>query len=86
MYNAYKSNLVYFKVFNSLKKGKIIKASFFRRIIFIMFLFQYKSQFKIWIGLYPFIIYHYLFIGHNYMQPLNKSKKITKPYRGKMLL
>ena len=85
LYNAYNNNLIYFKVFNPLKKGKIIKASFFKRITHILYLFYYKSQLKIWIGLYPFIIYHYLFIGHNYMQPLNRSKKIIKPHKGKIL-
>ena len=45
----------------------------------------YRSQFKIWIGLYPFIIYHYLFKGYNCMLPLNKSKIITKPHKGQLL-
>lgn len=85
LYNAYNNNLIYFKVFNPLKKGKIIKTTFFKRILYIIFLFYYRSQFKIWIGLYPFIIYHYFFNGYNYMQPLNKSKKIKKPHKGMLL-
>jgi hypothetical protein len=86
LYNAYKCRLLYFKVFNPIqKKGLIIKSDFFKRLLFIKLLFFYRSQYKVWIGLYPFIIYHYLFFGYNFMQPLNNSKNIKKPHRGKLL-
>ena len=85
LYNAYKRNLFFFKVFNPLKNGKIIRANFYKRLFYIQCLFKYRSQLKIWFGLYPFIIYHYLFNGYNYMQPLNKSKNIVKPHKGMLL-
>ena len=85
LYNAFNCNLIYFRVFNALKKGKIIKTNFFKRIKYVTFLFSYKSQLKIWFGLYPFIIYHYLFKGYNCMQSLNKSKIISRPHKGKLL-
>jgi len=85
LYNAFNCHLIYFKVFNPLKKGQVIKTNLYNRIRYIIFLFFYRSQFKIWIGLYPFIIYHYLFKGYNCMLPLNKSKIITKPHKGQLL-
>ena len=85
LYNAFNCNFIYFRVFNALKKSKIIKTNFFNRFKYVTFLFSYKSQLKIWFGLYPFIIYHYIFKGYNCMQSLNKSKTISRPHKGKLL-
>jgi hypothetical protein len=86
LYNRFKTNLIYFKVFNPINKnGTYAKINFFKRFFFIKLLFTYKSQIKVWIGLYPFIICHYLFLGYNFLQPLNKDKTIKKPHKGKLL-
>ncbi len=86
LYNSYKTGLIYFRVFNPLnKKGKKIRSIFSERFFFISLLFKYKSQYKIWIGLYPFIIFHYLFYGYNFLSKLKKSFKIKKPHKGKLL-
>jgi hypothetical protein len=86
LYNAYKCRLLYFKVFNPIKKkGTYSRTNFCSRLLHIRFLFYYTTQFKIWIGLYPFIIMHYLFLGYNFLQPLNNSKKIKKPHTGRLL-
>ena len=85
LYNACNCKVIFFRVFNPLKKGKIIRANFYKRLFYILCLFKYRSQLKIWFGLYPFIIYHDLFNGYNYMQPLNKSKKIIRPHKGRLL-
>lgn len=86
-YNAYKTKLLFFKVFNQIdnKKGKKFFAKFKRRIFYIKLLFIYSSQLKIWIGLYPFIIFHYLFRGYNYLERLNKDKFVKKPHTKKLL-
>ena len=86
LYNAYKVNIIYFKVFNPINKnGNIVRANFLQRLLIIKFLFFYKSQLKIWIGLYPFVIFHYFFLGYNLVQPLNRDKLIKKPHSGKLL-
>lgn len=86
LYNAYKCKFLYFKVFNPIKKkGLYVKTSFFKRLSYIRLLFFYRTQFKIWIGLYPFVIIHYLFYGYNFLQPLNISKSVKKPHSGKLL-
>lgn len=86
LYNAFKTKLIYFKVFNPIQeKGLLVRTNFYNRLFLISLLFMYRSQIKIWIGLYPFIIYHYLFLGYNMLQPLNKSKIIKKPHSGKLL-
>ncbi len=86
LYNAFRCKLFYFKVFNPIqKKGVISKTNFLKRLLYIKLLFVYKSQFKIWIGLYPFVIFHYFFYGYNFMEKLNNSKNIKKPHSGKLL-
>ena len=86
LYNSYKTKLIYFRVFNPLTKNGIkIKSKLLERFLFIYLLFTYKTQFKIWIGLYPFIIFHYLFNGYNFLSKLQKTFKLTKPHKGKLL-
>ena len=86
-YNAYKPSLIFFKVFNPIIKsgGKKFSAKLIRRIFYIRLLFIYSSQIRIWFGLYPFIIYHYLFKGFNFMERLNKDRFIKKPHSKKLL-
>lgn len=86
LYNSYKTKLIFFRVFNPLtNKGKKIKSKLSERFFFISLLFTYKTQYKIWFGLYPFIIFHYLFNGHNFLSKLQKTFKIIKPHKGKLL-
>ena len=86
LYNAYKSRLIFFRVFNPInKRGNITKINFYERLLVVKLLFYYKSQFKIWIGLYPFLIIHYFFWGYNFVQPLNNDRSINRPHSGKLL-
>ncbi len=86
-YNSFNTSLFFFKVFNPIKKnnGFKIYTNLFNRIKLILLLFNYKSQIKVWFGLYPFIISHYLFKGFNFIEKLEKSNKIIKPHSGKLL-
>ncbi len=85
LYNSYNTNF-FFKVFNPInKKGKKFKTNFTERLKLIFLLFNYKSQIKIWIGLYPFIIYHYLFKGYNFLQNINSNLLIKRPHKNSLL-
>ncbi len=87
LYNAFNTSLIFFKVFNPIKKknGRKVFANISDRIHFIRLLFNYKSQIKIWIGLYPFIIFHYLIKGYNFIEKLESSLKIERPHFGELL-
>ena len=79
---------IFFKVFNPISEnGKIYKKKyhFFDRFKFIYLLFFYKSQLKIWLGLYPFIIFKYLFYRNDEIQKIKKSLFIRRPHKGKLL-
>jgi len=87
LYNA-DTSLFYYQVQVALKKnGKIIKIknSFFNRLKYIKYLFSYKSQLRVWIGLYPFIIPNYLFKNYSVIQILSKNLNFKRPHVGKLL-
>ena len=86
-YNAFNTSLIFFKIFNPLNKndGKKFYSKLKRRFLYIKLLFTYKSQLRIWLGLYPFIIFHYIFRGYNILEKLNKDRFIKKPHPKKLL-
>tara|TARA_A100001015_G_C15033150_1_gene734445 strand:+ start:1694 stop:2470 length:777 start_codon:yes stop_codon:yes gene_type:complete len=87
-YNGEKLPYIFFRVFSPIKKnGKIyqLKYKFIDRFKFIYLLFFYKSQFKIWIGLYPFIIFKYLFYKSDSVQEIRINNTIRRPHIGKLL-
>ena len=87
LYNAFNTSILFFKVFNPINKKNIkkISATIFDRILFIRLLFNYTSQIKTWIGLYPFIISHYFFKGFNYIEKLDNNLTIKRPHKGELL-
>ncbi len=86
LYHAY--SFFYYKVQNALKtNGKIIyiKSTFLQRLKFISYLFYYKSQLKVWFGLYPFLIYNLIFRNYYILQKMNKNFIAKRPHQGKLL-
>ena len=82
------SSFLYYSVQKPLpNNGKIlrIKSSLPNRLKFIIYLFHYKSQLKVWIGLYPFLIFGLLFRNYFILQKMNKKFIIKKPYEKKLL-
>lgn len=86
-YNGFRTLFLFYRVFNPINKkdGKKFFAKLKKRIFFIKLLFIYTSQLKTWIGLYPFIISHYLFKNYNFMENMNKDKFVKKPHTKKLL-
>ena len=88
VYNGKNLPYIFFRVFSPIKEnGKIhqLRYKFIDRFKFIYFLFFYKSQFKIWIGLYPFIIFKYLFYKCDAIQEIKFDNRTRKPHKGKLL-
>ena len=87
LYNSYNTSIIFFRVFNPInnKNVKKIYTSIKERFFFVKLLFNYKSQIKTWIGLYPFIIAHYIFKGFNIIEKLNSNKNIKRPHKGELL-
>jgi len=87
-YNGKGLPFIFFNVLSPLSEnGKIYykKYKFLDRFKFIYFLFFYKSQLKTWLGLYPFIIFKYLFYKTDTMQKIKSNISIREPHKGMLL-
>jgi len=77
-----------FKVMTPLmSNGKIHfkKIHIKKRLTYILKCLQYKSQWKTWVGLFLFVMFHYLVIGKIYIQPVHTIRLMSSPHRGKLL-
>lgn len=86
-YNSYKLHSKFYRVFypiptNGLVKKK--KITIKEKIDFIGYLFTYKTQIKVWIGLYPFIIYKILFNQFGLVQKINKKFFLARPHSNQL--
>jgi len=83
MYNSYKMPLNLYRAFSPIKKnGSLIKFNidFIDKLKFIMILFYYRSQLKIWFGLYPILIYKIIFNNYGNLQSIQKKFLLKKPH------
>lgn len=88
LYHGKNTFFNFFKVQDLFKEnGKIIKdkISIFDKVIFMKYLFHYKSQYKVWIGLYPLLIINILFNKYGFLQIIKKNMKLKKPHKNKLL-
>jgi hypothetical protein len=78
----------FFFLFKPLKRnGKIkkIKINIIQIKLYLMLIFFYKSQFKTFLGLYPFFFFHMIFKKNYLVQKINIKKKYFRPHKGKLL-
>jgi hypothetical protein len=82
-YNSYKCVKPFFRVLAPLvDNGKFIKynISLIERIRYIFLCLCYPSQFKSWLGLFPFVAYKYLFNSNFFIQKVNFDRIFTRPH------
>ena len=82
-YNSYKMPFNLYRVFYPIRSNGLAtkqKISFYEKIKFINYLFYYVSQFKVWVGLYPFIIFKIIFNKYNYLQEIQKKFILHRPH------
>ena len=78
----------YYSVQKILKKnGRVykLKTHFRNRINYIKYLFYYTSQLRVWLGLYPFLIYNLISRDYFILQKLTHKINFSKPHTGKLL-
>ncbi len=83
MYNSYKMPFNLYRAFSPIKKnGSLIKFNIdlIDKLKFIMILFYYRSQLKIWFGLYPILIYKIIFNNYGDLQIIQKKFLLKKPH------
>ena len=88
LYHGKNLPFIFFKVLNTISENGKVSMRYIKfrdRLKFIFLLFLYKSQKKIWIGLYPFIIFKYFFYKNDSVQTIKKDYKVRRPHYGKLL-
>jgi hypothetical protein len=85
LYNAYNRYWKFFSVLTPLEENGITiidNISWLDRIYFLRLIFYYHSQYLSWIGLFPFVLLNYLFIGIQFLQPISLKRVELKPHKG----
>ena len=88
LYTGHRLPSVLFKLFSPLiENGTIFhsRIPWRERFRFIFYCLSYPSQKKTWLGLFPFFLYHYIFIGTQILQPVSLLRIRQCPHVGRLL-
>jgi LmbE family N-acetylglucosaminyl deacetylase len=83
LYNGFSPNLFRFKLFNPIPSSRFWRKtniSLYNRFKLLYVIFFYKSQFKTWVGLYPFFVLNILFFSKQYTKKISNFGSISKPH------
>lgn len=78
----------FFKLFNPIyRNGRPIAFNipWNKRIKYLRLALNYPSQFKSFIGIFPFFLFHYFFFGTQVLQPISIHRVKSRPHQGKLL-
>jgi len=87
LYNGYGCVAPFFRMFVPLSlNGNVeqITISWRNRLKFLRYCLSYPSQAKTWIGLFPFVVFHYLFNGKQLLQPVSVERIQQRPHEGQL--
>ena len=87
MYNSQNMPFNFYRAFSPIKEnGHIISfnTNLRDRIRFILLSFHYKSQKKIWFGLYPFLILRIIFNRYGNLQIIKNRFLLKKPHQNNL--
>jgi hypothetical protein len=88
LYTGHGLAWIFFKLFAPLpSNGKIItfKIPLHLRLKFIKYVFSYRSQVTTWLGLFPFLLWHYIFRGTQMLQPVAIARVLEAPHVARLL-
>lgn len=85
LYNRYKCVGPFFRVLLPLPLNGGIEAQgipWINRLLFLRYCLSYPSQKSTWMGLFPFVMLHYLFKGTQVHQPVSLKRIAYRPHEG----
>jgi LmbE family N-acetylglucosaminyl deacetylase len=85
LYNGYRCTGPMFRVFAPLLLNGAIEQKYIpwrNRLQFLRYCLSYPSQTKTWIGLFPFVVLHYLFNGKQLLQSVTIERIHQRPHEG----
>lgn len=87
LYNSDRCPGILFRVFHPLLQNGVVtnrKIPFVSRFSFLIFCLSYPSQVKTWIGLFPFVIFHYFTNGKQQLQTTSIERISQRPHEGEL--
>lgn len=85
LYNRYRCKGPFFRVLLPLPlNGDIEKISlpWINRLQFLRYCLSYPSQATTWVGLFPFVLLHYILYGTQALQPVSRERLYRRPHEG----
>jgi len=85
LYNGFRCVKPFFRLFLPLQQnGMTVRVSipWRRRLRFLSFVLRYRSQWRTWLGLFPFFLMHYIICGWESIQPVSLARIRERPHAG----
>ena len=85
LYNGLHCMKPFFRVFLPLVENGPVQRSVIpwrRRVGFLHHALSYPSQWRTWVGLFPFFLQYYIFRGVQMLQPVNAARLQVRPHAG----
>jgi LmbE family N-acetylglucosaminyl deacetylase len=85
LYNGYGCPSVLFKVLAPLSMNGAVEETripWKNRLRFLRYCLCYPSQTITWLGLFPFVVFHYLVNGKQQLQPVSLERISCRPHEG----
>ncbi|PRC93956.1 PIG-L deacetylase family protein [Solimicrobium silvestre] len=85
LYNRYLCIGSFFRVLSPLPSNGVVEKiniPLKNRIDFLRYCLSYPSQLVTWIGLFPFVFLHYVFIGKQQLQHVSYERIFQRPHSG----
>ena len=85
LYNGYRCPGQFFRVLSPLAANGSVESTRMpwpQRLRFLRLCLRYPSQRITWIGLFPFVLLHYLFNGKQALQMVSAERVLQRPHAG----
>jgi len=85
LYNAFRCPRPFFRLLAPLRENGPVQASripWRHRVRFLKYALTYPSQRNSWIGLFPFLVLHYMTSGTQALQPVSRQRILERPHAG----
>ena len=85
LYNGFGCSGPFFRVLSPLPMNGVVEEVMIpwkHRLRFFHYCLCYPSQAKTWLGIFPFVVFHYLFRGKQALQPISAERIRHRPHDG----
>lgn len=88
LYTGHRMPGPFFRVLSPLAANGSVAArrlTLRERVRYLENCLSYPSQWRSWLGLFPFVLAHYVFVGKQQLQPVNPDRLNERPHGGRLL-